>query len=854
MDKKSIFKWMLLVILVGASVATVFPVGEKVRFGLDIKGGTSFTVQIDEVGMANQIREEIKTKLGDEDFQKLSEVEVETRVREKMASSIKEAQLRALEVIRNRVDGLGIAEPIIFPEKNNRIVVQLPGVDEKKREEARRSIKSAAFLEFRMVHEKNTDLINKLFDKGKAPEGYKIIELGDGGAKRDYLIRDKTAVPEDKMDNEFRRRIAQFEAPRLYELLLERQKVAGREVFTPYYVERRAQLAGDTLKRASVDYRALGQAVVDLEFDSIGAKRFTRVTTDYAPQGARNPGQVGRQMAIVLDGTVYSAPVIREPIYGGRAEISGNFTPAEAMFLVNILKAGSLPAPVDVVETRIVDPTLGKESVENGKNAAIYGCVVIILLMLVYYMVNGLLADLALILNIVLLPLGMIVVAALLGVFASDARAGGAIALPVLTLPGIAGIALSIGMAVDTNILIFERIREELKAGKSLKAAIDAGFNRAFAAVFDSHVATILTAVIMFIFGSGPVRGYAVTLVAGLLVNLYTAVTVTRMCHMLIASRTAKVSVLKMMNLVPETKIDFIGKWKWWLGGTFMVVVASWAVMVSTGLKDKTKVFGVDFTGGTEMVLTFEAKPGIEQVRDVLVKGGVNDPMIQYQKGMEAGSREMLTVKVGSLDDGRQVEGLLTNQIASAQFKMVKQDEVGPQIGKELMKRAMWAMILGMVAMVIYIAIRFEFGFGLGAVVATFHDAAITLGICHLLGFPITMTMVAAVLTILGYSINDTIVIFDRIRENLRLYQGRQTFKDLCNLSINQTLARTLLTNFFTLISVLFLCFMGGNALRDFSVAMLVGMITGTYSSIYIATPVTLAWYRWKSPDLGTGK
>lgn len=854
MDKKTIFKWMLLVILVGASVATVFPVGEKVRFGLDIKGGTSFTVQIDEVGMAHQIRDEIKTKLGDEDFLKLSEAEVEARVAEKMASSIKEAQLRALEVIRNRVDGLGIAEPIIFPEKNNRIVVQLPGVDEKKREEARRSIKSAAFLEFRMVHEKNAELVNKLFDKGKAPEGYKIIQLGDGGTPRDYLIRDKTAVPDDKMDGEFRRRIAQFEAPRLHELLLERQKVAGREVYTPYYVERRAQLTGDTLKRASVDYRALGQAVVDLEFDSIGAKRFARVTGDYAPQGARNPGQVGRQMAIVLDGTVYSAPVIREAIFGGRAEISGNFTPAEAMFLVNILKAGSLPAPVDVVETRIVDPTLGQDAVTNGKNAAIYGCVVIILLMLAYYMVNGLLADLALILNIVLLPLGMIVVAALLGVFASDARAGGAIALPVLTLPGIAGIALSIGMAVDTNILIFERIREELKAGKSLKAAIDAGFNRAFAAVFDSHVATILTAVIMFIFGSGPVRGYAVTLIAGLLVNLYTAVTVTHMCHTVIATFTNKVSVLKMMNMIPETKIDFIGKWKWWLGGTFMVVVASWALMVGNGMKDKTKVFGVDFTGGTEMTLTFEAKPDIEKVRGVLTTGGVKDPLIQFQKGMEAGSREMLTVKVGSLDEGRQVEGLLTNQIASAQFKMVKQDEVGPQIGKELMRRAMWAMILGMVAMVIYIAIRFEFGFGLGAVVATFHDAAITLGVCHLLGFPITMTMIAAVLTIIGYSINDTIVIFDRIRENLRLYQGRQTFKDLCNLSINQTLARTLLTNFFTLISVLFLCFMGGNALRDFSVAMLVGMITGTYSSIYIATPVTLAWYRWKSPDLGSGK
>jgi preprotein translocase subunit SecF len=326
------------------------------------------------------------------------------------------------------------------------------------------------------------------------------------------------------------------------------------------------------------------------------------------------------------------------------------------------------------------------------------------------------------------------------------------------------------------------------------------------------------------------------------------------MCHTVIANYTNKVSVLKMMNFIPQTKIDFIGKWKWWLGGTFLVVVASWGLMVSNGMKDKSSVFGVDFTGGTQMTLSFQAKPGIDEVRGVLTQGGIKDPMIQFQKGMESGTGEILLVKVATLEEGRKVESLLTSQISAAGFKLMQQDDVGPQIGKELMSRAMWAMILGMVAMVIYIAIRFEFGFGLGAVVATFHDAAITLGVCHLLGFPITMTMIAAVLTIIGYSINDTIVIFDRIRENLRLYQGRQTFKDLCNLSINQTLARTLLTNFFTLISVFFLFLMGGNALRDFSVAMLVGMITGTYSSIYIATPVTLAWYRWKTPDLGTGK
>ncbi len=851
MDKKTIFKWLLLVVLVGASVATVFPVKDKVRFGLDIKGGTSFTVQIDETAMAEQIREEMKTKMGAEDFGKLSEEQIVVRVKDLMVTSLKEARARAIEVIRNRVDGLGIAEPIIFPEKDNRIVVQLPGVDEKKRDEAARMLKEAAFLEFRMVHEKNQDLINKLFEKGVAPEGYKIVSLADGGAERSYLVRDRQAVSDEKMDSEFRTKVALFNAPRRCELLLEKQKIGGREAFTPYYVEKTAQLTGDTLKRASVDTQGVGQSVVSLEFNPEGSRRFARVTGEYAPGGAKNPGPVGRQMAIVLDGSLYSAPVIKEAIHGGRAVISGSFTFSEALFLTQILKAGSLPAPVEIVERRVVDPTLGKDAVNSGMYAGLYGCVVIIILMALYYLVNGLLADLALMLNVVLLPLGMIVVAAILGMFSSDSRAGGAIALPVLTLPGIAGIALSIGMAVDTNVLIFERIREEIKAGKSLKASIDAGFTRAFAAVFDSHVATILTAVIMFIFGTGPVRGYAITLIAGLLINLYTAVTVTHMCHMLIAERTNKISIMKMFSFIPETNFDFIGKWKWMLGGTFAVVVVSWALMFSNGMKDKSSVFGVDFTGGTQLTLNFQAKPDIEKVRAVLTGGGIKDPFIQFQKGMESGTREILLVKVAKIEEGHQVEGLLTNQIAQAGFKLMQQDDVGPQIGQELKTRAAWAMILGTLAMVIYIAFRFEFGFGLGAVVATIHDAMITIGVCHLLGFPITMTLIAGVLTVIGYSSNDTVIIFDRIRENLRLYRGGQTFTELCNHSINQTLSRTLLTSSFTLVSVLFLLIMGGGALKDVSVAMLVGMITGTYSSIYIATPVTLAWYRWKAPDLG---
>ena len=840
MDRKSWWKWPLLVVLVSASFWTMLPFKDKVRLGLDLKGGTSFTVQIDEQAVAAQLRDELKD---------MSEDQILNRV----PSKVKEAQGRALEVIRNRVDNLGIAEPVIYPEKDNRIVVQLPGVNEAQRDEAARSIQSAAFLEFRMVHEKSRELIDKLFDRGSAPPGYTIVSISENGVNGNYYKRDKKAVPDEEMNVEFRKKVAQFHAPSGCEMLFEKRKIQGSEVYSPYFVEKRALLTGDTVKRASLDIQSLGQAVVSLEFNAKGTHQFRNATSDYAPGGAKNPNlQVGRQMAIVLDGTLYSAPVIREAIPSGRAQISGNFTPQEASFLANILKAGSLPAPVNIVEKRIVDPTLGADAVHNGVSAGVYGCAVIILLMAMYYLVNGLLADAALILNVVLLPLGMIVVAGFLGLFASDARAGAAIALPVLTLPGIAGIALSIGMAVDTNVLIFERIREELAAKKSIKAAIDAGFSRAFSAVFDSHVATILTAVIMFIFGSGPIRGYAVTLIAGLLINLYTAVTVTHMCHSVIASRTSNTGVLKMFSLIPHTKIDFISWWKWWLGGTMVVVVASWAIMIAHGMQDRTKVFGVDFTGGTSVTMSFEKKAEVDEVRGALTQAGVKDPIIQFQKSMESGAREVLQVKVASVQ-GDLTSKTLMEKLPQYGFKLMQQDDVGPQVGKELESRAIWALMIGLLAMVVYIAFRFELGFGMGAIVATFHDAMITIGVCHLLGFQLTMTIVAAVLTIIGYSVNDTIVIFDRIRENLRLTRG-QPFKDICNLSINQTLARTLLTNFYTLISVLFLLLMGGGALRDFSVAMLVGMITGTYSSVYIATPITLAWYRWKSPDLGAAK
>lgn len=837
MDKKALWKWLLLVVLVCGSLATVLPLKEKVRLGLDLRGGTSFTVQIDEEALAGQMREEKEMS--------------EAQIQESLPKEVKAAQERAVEVIRNRVDGLGIAEPVIYPEKHNRIIVQLPGVDEKKREEARKAIQSAAFLEFRLVHENNRQLVDALFDKGLAPEGFLIASVNEPGSSRNYYKRDRKAVPDEKMDWEFRRKMGEFHAPRGYEFMLERpKKIQGQECYEPCFVQRRALLSGNIIRNAKTEYGAnVTQPEVGFELQAQAARKFRMITEDYAPGGAKNMnGEMRWCLAIVLDGTLYSAPYIKSPIPNGKGVIEGNFTVPEVAQLVNVLRSGSLPAPVKIVEQRTVDPTLGADSIHSGVKASLIGMAAVVILMAAYYLLPGLIANFTLILNVVLLPLGMVVTAGIMGLFATDARTGGAIALPVLTLPGIAGIALSVGMAVDANVLIFERMREEMRVGKGLLSTIQAGFTRAFSAIFDSNITTIITAFIMFVMGSGPIRGYAVTLTAGLIINLYTAVMVARMCFNWIASRRSDMRAVRMMEAIKQTNFDFMKPWKLALGISMIVIVGSWAVMVYHGKQDSRKVFGVDFTGGSAITLSFTAKPDLQAVRSVVEDAGIKDSTVSYQSEMDK-KNEVLVVKVGSIEDGAKVGAVLAEKFPAAGFKVMQQDDVGPQVGAELKGKAVTALLVALVAMVIYIWIRFELGFGVGAVVALFHDVLVTAGVCHLLGVQMSMTVMAALLTIVGYSVNDTIVIFDRIRENLRSARGK-AFVDICNQSMNETLSRTILTNFLTFVTVICLLVIGGGAIKDFSVAMFIGMISGTYSTVYIATPIVLMWYRFKTPDL----
>ncbi len=848
MDRNAVWKWLVLALLTAFAVVSVTPPKEKIRLGLDLQGGTSFTVQIDEDQLRRSILE------GDPS---LDEAAVAARVADKM----KDADARAIEVLRNRVDRLGVNEPVIAPGTDHRILIQLPGADAGQRKAAEESLKSVAFLEFRLVHKDNARLVDQLFTASRAPEGYAIADMGD----RKYFRRTADYKRLAANDPDYLQRVAMFQVPApRYALMLEREKLkTGEEVFTPWFVKRAPEkVNGGMIKRAEVERDMMSGGVhISLEFKAEGRQLFADLTSRYAlyanenrDPNPKNPDGTPWHLAIVLDGTLYSAPVLNTPIPNGKAQITGAFSYTEAAQLRNILNAGSLPVPVKLIEKRMVDSSLGKDAINSGVRAAVIASVLVALFMLIYYSYCGLLANLALLLDLILLPAGMILAGGILSIFVRET--GGtrsAISLPVLTMPGIAGIVLTIGMAVDANVLIFERMREEFKAGKSARAAVAAGYKRAFLAIFDSNLTTLLTAVILFIFGSGPIRGFAVTLTAGIIVSMYTALVVTRMVFDATVS-DKRVKPYRMLQLIGETKIDFLGKRQPAILFSAAVIVLTLGVVTVNGVRNPARVFAVDFLGGAAITLNYTLDQGrkpIDALRTALTAAGVNDAQIQYQSELD-GSGDVLRVTTGkeAVDGqpvGKVVESALQRGLPEAGFTMVGEEMIGPQVGADLKRGAIKAIILAWIGMIIYITVRFEFGFALGALVALIHDVLFTVGVYCLFGRQISLTIVAALLTIIGYSVNDTIVIFDRVREDLKMDQ-RRPFAELCNLSINQTLSRTILTSLTTVIAVAVLFVFGGGSINDFALCMLIGLFAGTYSTVFIATPVMLAWYRNRRP------
>jgi SecD/SecF fusion protein len=611
-----------------------------------------------------------------------------------------------------------------------------------------------------------------------------------------------------------------------YEILKRVERRAdGKETTEIVEVKKTPEMTGSGIKNAQVVRGNLGEPEIQFTLDSDGARQFGEIT--------RN--NVGRRLAIVLDGVLYSAPVIKSPIETGIGTISGNFDQKSAFELAYVLQ-NPLRAPLKLESSSQVDPTLGRDAIRSGIKASIYGTLLVSAFMLVYYLIAGLVANVALVANIIIL----------IGVMCSINT--------TFTLPGIAGIVLTVGMAVDANVLIYERIREESAKGKSLRGAIAAGYSRAFGTIFDSHVTTLISSLILWWLGTGSIRGFGVALTWGVAASLFTALVVTRMIFDFLLDRNWLKSI-PMLHLVRATKLDFMKFAK-------PAFAISWCLIfigIGFGFYRGKAMFGKDFVGGDTSTFAFEQRVPEDKVRAALSAAGVKDPLIQYQRDLSSG-RQTLRIdtaveetKKGEVSTAEKVKSAVLG-IGEGKFTSLEQVHVGAIVGEEIRKSAIIAALLSLFGILVYVAFRYEFSFAVGAVVAVIHDVLMTIGWYCLAPShrEFNATTVAAILTIIGFSINDTIVIFDRIREDLKL-GVRGTFKEVMNQALNQTLSRTIITSGTVFLATMSLYLFGGGAINDFAFTFLVGIITGTYSSIYIASALVLWWHKGQRPHIGSG-
>ena len=572
-------------------------------------------------------------------------------------------------------------------------------------------------------------------------------------------------------------------------------------------IEDEVIVSGENLQDAQgVFEQQTSQNVVTFRFDTRGAQRFGRATQ----------ANVGRRFAVVLDGQVISAPVIQTAILGGAGQITGNFTAESANELALILRAGALPVKLDVVEERTVGPGLGADSIAAGQVAGIVGAILVLAFMLLVYGTLGLLANIALVANILLL----LAILTTLGA--------------TLTLPGIAGIVLTIGMAVDSNVLIYERIREERRAGRALVQAIEGGFQKALTTILDANITTLIAAVILFFLGSGPVRGFAVTLAIGIATTVFTAFTLTRWLVAYWYRRQRPKELPKgLIDRIPvDTGLRFMS------GRRFSFPASALAALLSLGLFAGVGMnLGIDFRGGS--LIEVQAKSDVADVgaiRSDLASLDLGDVQVQ-----EFGTPQDVLIRIESAGDeaGEQANIAKVRGELEDQYDFRRVEVVGPTVSSELAFAGTIAVLAALVAILGYIWVRFEWQFAIGAIIATAHDVILTIGMFVVTQIEFNLSSIAAVLTIVGYSLNDTVVVYDRVRENLRRYK-KLSLPELLNRSINQMLSRTILTSVTTLLALGALYVLGGEVIRSFTFAMLFGVVIGTYSSIFIAAPVLI--------------
>jgi protein-export membrane protein SecD/preprotein translocase SecF subunit len=762
---------------------------------------------------------------------------------------------QVMVVLRNRIDAFGVAEPSIRREANRpRIIVELPGAKDSSK--PLQIVKTMGRLEFKLVEKSPTGVIAW---SGSAdtpppddiPEGTEIRYHNDDGttlANSWYVVRSPVLLSGDRIRN-------------------------ARET------------------QGSTSF----EIVVSMSFDSQGSRKFGELTTNH----------VGELLAILLDGKIQSAPRINEPILGGNAQISGDFTFEEAQYLANILKAGAFPVGVKIAEERTVGPTLGQEAIDDGVRAAVIGMGVVLIFMLIYYRFAGLVAIVALAFNM------LIILGSLAGFGAA------------LTLPGLAGLVLTIGMAVDANVLIFERIREELRTGKTVWSAIQTGYQKAFWTILDANVTTLAVAAVLYHFGTGPIKGFAITLGIGIFASMFTAIVVTREIYgwVLGGRNVERLSIGR--EVIRNTTIGFLSRSRMgFIVSTILIIIGIVSLVLHNGPN-----FGIDFRGGVKTYAKFNRVVTQPELSAKLTELGYERSKIQvdaakqeasidigYSKEFESqrvvvpliadpGDATARSIQVSAAQEkvrfqpgdaiqliegehrlrneiSEVIEGedtvtfMLTDEIGSdltqaAQIQVqasvgqilssallqgdgdwkavpraVSVNEVGPSVGKDLKWAALLSVVWSIVILLFYISWRFEFRFAIGAIAALIHDVLITLGVFSVFVKEINLPTVAAFLTIIGYSLNDTIVVFDRIRENSTLLKGTD-FAEVINRSINQSLSRTVVTSLTTLfvVLVIFLQTAAGQEINTFALALIVGVIVGTYSSVFIASPIIYLWH-----------
>ena len=819
--------------------------------------------------------------------------EVITVIKEEAESAIG----NSFNVLRNRIDRFGVTQPSIQKIGNTgRILVELPGVKEPER--VRKLLQGTASLEFWSTYdnaeiepylrEANQLLAQLLAEENVVEEAAPAQEAVSASEETSDVVAQELEQQASAQENAEVSAAYKAANPLFSVLQVSRARgtacigfAAGADTaqvnkylsnpqvaaifpseFRPmwsvkplddsYYElvaikassrDGKAPLDGGAVTDAHVSYdqRRGGDPSVSMTMNAEGSTIWARLTKE----------NIGKQIAIVLDGTVYSYPMVHGEITGGSSEITGKFDVEEATDLVNVLKSGKLPAPATIVQEQVVGPSLGAESINAGFISFIIAFCLVLLYMILFYHGAGIAADIALLVNVLLL-------------FGTLAAFGA-----VLTLPGIAGLVLTLGMAVDANVIIYERIKEELKAGKGLSKAIHDGYNNAYSAIIDGQVTTLLTGIVLFAFGSGPVKGFATTLIIGIITSVLTSIFITRLIFEARASRGKNITFTNRIteNFLKGTNIDFVGKRK------FSYIISGALIVIAlASITFKGFTYGVDFTGGRTYVIRFDQPVTAEAVRsavnDVFIAKAAENPDV---KGSSAevkqfgGDSQMKITTAYKVDEESSavdteiegmlyeaVKGLFKDEISLEEFTstldnpngIISSDKVGATIANDIKRGAIISVILALFIIFAYIAFRFKgWTWGLGGVVSLAHTSIIIIGFFSLFSgilpfnLDVDQTFIAAILTIIGYAINDNVVIFDRIRENLTLHPN-DDFKGQVNKSLNQTLTRTVNTSVSTLLPMVAIACFGGESIRGLAVALILGIIIGTYASIMIGTPV----------------